>query len=70
MYKELAAKILLLMKRGEKNVAALEAEVESLRGTVAAMSQAKLQQKLDDLVQAMDEAEGRTASCVCGFQRI
>ena len=25
---------------------------------------------MHDLVQAMDEAEGRTASCVCGFQGI
>ena len=66
----LVHKILLLMKRGEKNVAATEAEVESLRGTVAAMSQAELQRKLGELVQAMDEAEGRTASCICRFQRI
>ena len=39
----------------------MDAEVESLRGTVASMSQAELQQKLDGLVQAMDEVEGRNA---------
>ena len=30
-------------------------EVESLRGTVASMSHAELHQKLDSLVQAMDD---------------
>ena len=57
--KELAAKIIFLMKKGGKNASTLEAEVESLQGTVASMSQAELQQRIDDLVRSMDEAEGR-----------
>ena len=57
--KELAAKIIFLMKKGGKDASTLEAEVESLQGTVASMSQAELQQRIDDLVRSMDEAEGR-----------
>ncbi|CAE7212339.1 unnamed protein product [Symbiodinium sp. CCMP2592] len=57
--KELAAKIIFLMMKGGKDAGNVEAEVESLQGAAASMSQAELQQRLDDLVRSVDEAEGR-----------